>query len=86
MAFRLTCDDVRSAFLYFLSNHSFGRPIIKASHSQDSKHTDRFVREEITGRGLLPQMIVAYLIGFSVDGSNGAPVCEKYNQLNCQVS
>jgi hypothetical protein len=31
-------------------------------------------------------MIVAYLIGFSVDGSNNAPICEWSDQVNCQVS
>ena len=85
-ALGLAYEDVRSAFLYFLKNYSLGRPFIIASHSQGSKHADRLLREEIIGRGLLSQMIAAYLIGFSVDGSNGAPVCEKYNQLNCQIS
>ena len=85
-ALGLAYEDVKSAFLYFLQNYSLGRPFIIASHSQGSRHADRLLREEIIDRGLLSQMIVAYLIGFSIDGANGAPVCEKYNQLNCQIS
>ena len=85
-ALGLAYEDVKSAFLYFLKNYSIGRPFIIASHSQGSRHADRLLREEIIGRGLLSQMIVAYLIGFSIDGSNGVPVCEKYDQLNCQIT
>ena len=85
-ALGLAYADVKSAFLYFLKNYSIGRPFIIASHSQGSRHADRLLREEIIGRGLLSQMIVAYLIGFSIDGSNGVPVCEKYDQLNCQIT
>ena len=85
-ALGLAYEDVKSAFLYFLKNYSIGRPFIIASHSQGSRHADRLMREEIIGHGLLSKMIVAYLIGFSIDGSNGVPVCEKYDQLNCQIT
>ena len=44
------------------------------------------LREEVVGRGLVSQMVVAYLIGFSVDGSNGVRICERHDQLNCQIS
>ena len=85
-ALGLAYEDVKSAFLYFLQNYNDGRPFVVASHSQGSRHADRLLREEVIGRDLLSQMIAAYLIGFSIDGSNGVPVCERYNQLNCQIS
>ena len=85
-ALDLAYEDVRAAFLYFLENYSGGRPFIIASHSQGSRHADILLREEVVGRALVPQMVVAYLIGFSVDGSNGVPVCERRDQLNCQIS
>ena len=85
-ALNLAYEDVRSAFLYFLSNFSDGRPFIIASHSQGSRHADKLMSEEITGRALLSRMVAAYVIGFSVDESNGVPVCEQYNQINCQIS
>ena len=77
-ALNLAYEDVRAAFLYFLENYNGGRPFIIASHSQGSRHADMLLREEVVGRGLRSQLIVAYLIGFSVDGSNGVPVCERY--------
>ena len=85
-ALNLAYEDVRSAFLYFLSNFSDGRPFIIASHSQGSRHADKLMSEEIAGRALLSRMVAAYVIGFSVDESNGVPVCEQYNQINCQIS
>lgn len=85
-ALNLAYEDVRSAFKFFIQNYSQGRPFILASHSQGSKHADRLLEEEIVSTDLFSRMIVAYLIGFSVDGSNNAPICERSDQVNCQVS
>jgi len=85
-ALDLAYEDVRTAFLYYLENYNGGRPFIIASHSQGSRHADVLLREEVVGPGLLSQMVVAYLIGFSVDGSNGVRICERHDQLNCQIS
>ena len=85
-ALDLAYEDVRAAFSYYLENYNGGRPFIIASHSQGSRHADVLLREEVVGSGLVSQMVVAYLIGFSVDGSNGVRVCERHDQLNCQIS
>ena len=85
-ALDLAYEDIRAAFLYFLENYNNARPFIIASHSQGSRHADKLLKEQVVDRGLLPQMVVAYLIGFSVDASNEVPVCERFDQLNCQIS
>jgi len=85
-ALNLAYEDVKSAFKFFIQNYNQGRPFILASHSQGSRHADRLLEEEIVSTELFPRLIVAYLIGFSVDASNNAPVCERSDQVNCQVS
>ena len=86
LALDLAYEDVRKAFRYFLDNFSQDRPFILASHSQGSKHLDRLLKEEVVDTSLLPRMVAAYPVGFSVDGTNGIPICEHSEQVNCQVS
>ena len=85
-ALNLAYEDVRSAFRFFIQNYNQGRPFLVASHSQGSSHADRLLKEEIVSSNLFSRMVAAYVIGFSVDGSNNVPVCEKSDQVNCQVS
>ena len=86
MALDLAYQDVRSAFLFFLREYNQGRPFILAGHSQGSKHADRLLEEEVANSEILIRMVAAYPVGFAIDGSNGVPVCEQPDQINCQVS
>ena len=85
-ALDLAYGDVKRAFEFFLEHYSQGRPFILASHSQGSKHLDRLLKEEIANTDLQSRMVAAYPVGFSIDGSNGVPVCQTPEQTNCQVS
>ena len=82
----LAYTDVKRAFYFFIENYNLGRPFIVASHSQGSLHLDRLLKEEVATSELFSRMIVAYPVGFSVDGSNGVPICGGADQINCQVS
>jgi hypothetical protein len=85
-ALNLAYEDVRSAFRFFIQNYNQRKPFILASHSQGSMHADRLLREEIVSSNLFSRMVAAYVIGFSVDESNNVPICERSDQVNCQVS
>ena len=85
-ALDLAYQDIKSAFEYFLEAFNQDKPFIIAGHSQGSFHVDRLLREEIAGTLLEKMLVAAYPVGFSIDGSNGIPVCESAEQTNCQVS
>lgn len=85
-ALDLAYQDVKSAFLFFLEEYNGGRPFILAGHSQGSKHVDRLLKEEVADSEIAIRMVAAYPVGFAIDGSNGISVCEKPEQINCQVS
>ncbi len=79
-------QDVVSAFHYYLEHYNDGRPFILAGHSQGGLHLDTLLREEINGTPLQEQMIAAYPVGYSLDGSNGIPVCQSPEQTGCQAT
>lgn len=85
-ALDLAYADVRAAFEHFLEHRSQGRPFIIAGHSQGGLHADWLMRDYVAGGPLEERMVAAYPIGFSIDGSNGVPVCEHAEQTGCQVS
>ena len=85
-ALDLAYQDIKTDFEYFLEAFNQDRPFIIAGHSQGSFHVDRLLREEIAGTLLEKMLVAAYPVGFSIDGSNGIPVCESAEQTNCQVS
>ena len=84
-ALALAYDDVAAAFQEFLRLNP-DRPIVLAGHSQGSHHLDRLIEEEVVGTALANRLVAAYPIGFSVDNSNGLPVCESIAQVGCQVT
>ena len=84
-ALDLAYQDVVAAFEHFLQENPT-RPIILAGHSQGSHHLDRLIEEKVTGTALKARLIAAYPVGFSVDTSNGLPVCTAPTQTGCQVS
>ena len=85
-ALALAYEDVVAAFRYYVTHFNGGRPFVLAAHSQGSRHADILMAEEIVGTELADRMVVAYPIGFEIDGSNGIPVCETPTQTGCQVT
>lgn len=91
-ALQLAYNDVERAFDYFLQNYSRDRPFVLASHSQGSAHLRTLLERRITGTYLRNRLVVAYPIGFSLDGEALAksvpdvPVCQSAEQTGCMVS
>ncbi len=85
-ALSLAFADVVAAFRYFVVNFNAGRPFVIASHSQGSRHLDLLLEQEVVGTELFDRMVAAYLVGFTIDGSNGVAVCETPTQTGCQVT
>ena len=65
-ALLLAYEDVRAAFKVYLKKYNKGRPIIIASHSQGTTHTERLLEEFFDEKPLQKQLIAAYLIGIGV--------------------
>ena len=84
-ALALAYSDVAAAFEQFLQENP-ERPIVLAGHSQGSHHLDKLIEARVVGTELEQRLVVAYPIGFSVDTSNGLPVCERARQTGCQVT
>ncbi len=85
-AIEFAYQDIETAFDYFLEHHSQGRPFIIAGHSQGGLHADTLLRERIHGTPLAARLVAAYPVGFTLDGSNGVPVCDAPGQTGCQVT
>lgn len=60
-------EDVKAAFQYYLDHYNNGRPIVIASHSQGSTHSQRLIKEFFDNTALQSQLVVAYVIGMDVD-------------------
>ena len=78
-------SDVAAAFEQFLQENP-ERPIVLAGHSQGSHHLDQLIEEQVVGTDVEQRLVAAYPIGFSVDTSNGLPVCQSASQTRCQVT
>jgi hypothetical protein len=85
-ALALAFGDVVAAFRYFVANLNDGRPFVMASHSQGSRHLDLLLEQEVVGTEPFDRMVAAYLVGFTIDHSNGVAVCETPTQTGCQVT
>jgi hypothetical protein len=87
-AFDLAYSDVRNAFQYYLDHFNNGRPIIIASHSQGTTHTQRLLKEFFSGSTLRNKLVAAYLIGMPVpkNAYPDIPVCRDSTQTGCFVT
>ncbi len=65
-ALELAYQDVKTAFEYYLEYFNQGRPIVIASHSQGSYHTERLLKDFFDGRQLKKQLVAAYLVGRAI--------------------
>jgi Protein of unknown function (DUF3089) len=87
-AFDLAYEDVKTAFRYYLDHFNQGRPIIIASHSQGTTHTQRLIHDFFSGKSLRNRLVAAYLIGMPVKKSAypDIPVCQDSMQTGCIIS
>jgi hypothetical protein len=87
-AFDTAYQDVRSAFEYYLQHENQGRPIVLASHSQGSTHTQRLVSEFFDGKPLANRLVCAYLVGMPVSRSRYSHIqpCSDSLSTGCFVS
>lgn len=90
-AYALAYADVRAAFEHYLRHWHRGR-LILLGHSQGALHLGRLLAQEIEPRGLVPDLVAAYLIGIGFsEGLFGrrfhtiAP-CERPDQTQCLIS
>lgn len=65
-ALELAYDDVRRAFIRFLSKISNEGPIVIAGHSQGSYHGVRILQEFFDGSPLQSRLVAAYLPGYPI--------------------
>ncbi len=84
-AFELAYQDVKRAFDFYLKNYNNGRPIVIASHSQGTNHTERLLKEYFDGKDLQKQLIAAYLVGMPIiaDSFQNIKPCETPEQTGC---
>ena len=64
--FDIAYEDIKAAFIYYLTNYNHGRPIIIASHSQGTKHAGRLLKEFFEGQPLQNKLVCAYIIGLPI--------------------
>lgn len=82
-------NDVKNAFIHFLTNENKGRPIIIASHSQGTRHAKVLLAEFFdTNEELRSRLVAAYLIGIPVLKDQFAHIkpCLRENDIQCFVS
>ncbi len=87
-AFELAYEDVKTAFAYYLKNHNQGRPIILASHSQGTNHTEHLLKDFFDETALRSQLVAAYLVGMPIkkNAFKTIPPCMNEDELGCFVS
>jgi hypothetical protein len=84
-AFDVAYEDVKSAFEYFLTHFSNGRPIIIASHSQGTNHALRLLKEFFENKPLQEKLVAAYVVGMTLpkDLFVSLKMCEDETQTGC---
>ncbi len=84
-AFEQAYQDVKSSFEYYLENFNQGRPIIIASHSQGSTHSQRLLKEFFDGKELSEKLVAAYVVGMPVKASQYEELlpCENADETSC---
>jgi len=84
-AMELAYKDVKTAFEYYLKHYNNGRPIIMASHSQGTNHTEQLLKDFFDGKPLQKQLVTAYLIGMPIvaDSFQNIKPCIEPAQTGC---
>ena len=81
-------EDIRAAFLFYLTNLNNGRPIIIAAHSQGTKHAGKLLKEFFDNKPLQNKLVCAYIIGLPVPENyfSGLQPCKDSAATGCFVS
>lgn len=87
-AFDTAYADVRRAFIYYMEHYNNGRPIIIASHSQGTNHTERLLAEFFDGKPLQKQLVAAYLVGMPINTNRYQTIkpCSTATDTECFCS
>ncbi len=87
-AFDTAYEDVKNAFLFYLTNWNKKRPLIIAAHSQGSVHAKRLLKEFFDGKDLQNSMVCAYIIGMPVPENyfNYISPCKSPQSTGCVIS
>jgi hypothetical protein len=86
-AFDISYEDLRKAFQYYLDHYNQGRPIIIASHSQGSTHSQRLLKEFFDNKPLTKKLVVAYVVGMQIPKNyfTALKPCQDSLQTGCFV-
>lgn len=87
-AYDIAYSDIKIAFEYYLKQWNNGRPIIIAGHSQGGKFAERLLKEYFEDKPLLNQLVVAYIVGWSVPKEYlvSLKMCSDSLQTSCICS
>lgn len=88
LALDFAYQDVKKAFEYYLANYNQGRPIIIASHSQGTVHSQRLLKEYFDNPEMKKKLVCAYSIGFKTDPKKYELLlpCKDSLETNCYVT
>jgi Protein of unknown function (DUF3089) len=86
-AFELAYQDVKAAFEYYLQHYNNGKPIIIASHSQGSTHTQRLLKEFFENSPLQQKLVAAYIIGMYIPDTyfTQLSLCNSATSTGCVI-
>jgi hypothetical protein len=86
-AFELAYQDIKTAFEYYLQHYNNGKPIIIASHSQGSTHTQRLLKEFFENQPLQQKLIAAYVVGMYIPNTyfKQLPLCNSATATGCVI-
>ena len=85
--FDIAYEDIKNAFIYYLTHYNNGRPVIIASHSQGTRHAGRLIKEFFENKPLQNQLVCAYLIGMPIPDNyfTALKPCKDSNSTGCFV-
>jgi len=91
----LAYGDVKAAWDYYMKNENKGRGVVLYSHSQGSGMLKRLLKDEIDGKPVQDQIIMAIPVGggfLVADGKDvggdtqSMPLCKKDGQTGCVIA
>jgi hypothetical protein len=88
LALDFAYQDVKRAFEYYLKNYNNGRPIIIASHSQGTVHSQRLLKEYFDTPEMKKRLVCAYPIGFRMNPKEYELLlpCKDSTETNCYIT
>lgn len=91
-AYEFAWQDVRNAFLYYMTHWNGGRPFMIVGHSQGAAHVERWLKEFWPKENYRSKLVAAYAIGVSFTARSvaelggGIPVCATPTSTGCFLS